>query len=292
MADHKRDLVYGLHAVRAVIDRAPERLLELWMAEPRHDARARDLKERAQAAGLKVQQVGNESLAKLAGDVAHQGVVAAVRPLKPWDEEALMASVHAVPDTVLLVLDGVTDPHNLGACLRTADAAGARAVILPKDRSAGVDAVVRKVAAGAAEFVPVVAVTNLARALGRLKESGIWVVGTDGEAEQPLYAADLNRPLALVLGAEGEGMRRLTRDSCDFLVRIPMAGQVESLNVSVAAGIALFEAARQRTAAAVRRAPGRRVDRKRLKRVSFALFFAGPAGFTPCLTARNGRLIP
>jgi 23S rRNA (guanosine2251-2'-O)-methyltransferase len=234
VADHKRDLVYGLHAVRAVIDRAPERLLELWMAEPRQDARARDLKERALAAGLKVQMVGNESLAKLAGDVAHQGVVAAVRPLKPWDEETLIASLNAVPDPLLLVLDGVTDPHNLGACLRTADAAGARAVILPKDRSASVDAVARKVAAGAAEFVPVVPVTNLARALGRLKQNGIWVVGT-----------------------EGEGMRRLTRDSCDFLVRIPMAGQVESLNVSVAAGIALFEAGRQRSAAARASAPKR-----------------------------------
>jgi 23S rRNA (guanosine2251-2'-O)-methyltransferase len=261
VAEHKRDLVYGLHAVRAVIDRAPERLLELWMAEPRHDARARDLKERAQAAGLKVQLVGNESLAKLAGDVAHQGVVAAVRPLKPWDEETLVASLGTVPDPLLLVLDGVTDPHNLGACLRTADAAGVRAVILPKDRSASVDAVARKVAAGAAEFVPTVPVTNLARALSRLKENGIWVVGMDGEADQTLYAADLNRPLALVLGAEGFGLRRLTRDSCDFLVRIPMAGQVESLNVSVAAGIALFEAGRQRTAAASPRGAAR--DRPR-----------------------------
>jgi 23S rRNA (guanosine2251-2'-O)-methyltransferase len=250
VADHKRDLVYGLHAVRALIERAPERLLELWMAEPRQDARARDLKERAQAAGLKVQMVGNESLAKLAGDVSHQGVVAAVRSLKPWDEETLIASCQAVPDPLLLVLDGVTDPHNLGACLRTADAGGVRAVILPKDRSASVDGVARKVAAGAAEFIPVVPVTNLARALGRLKQNGIWVVGMDGEAKQPLYAADLNRPLALVLGAEGSGLRRLTRDSCDFLVRIPMAGQVESLNVSVAAGIALFEAGRQRAAGA------------------------------------------
>jgi 23S rRNA (guanosine2251-2'-O)-methyltransferase len=258
VAELKRDLVYGLHAVRAVIDRAPERLLELWMAEPRQDARARDLKERAQAAGLKVQMVGPQSLAKLAGDVAHQGVVAALRSLKPWDEDMLIASLNEVPDALLLVLDGVTDPHNLGACLRTADAAGARAVMLPKDRSAGVDAVARKVAAGAAEFVPVVPVTNLARALARLKQSGIWIVGTDGEAPQPLYAADLNRPLALVLGAEGEGMRRLTRDSCDFLVRIPMAGQVESLNVSVAAGIALFEAGRQRAAGPRGSLPGHR----------------------------------
>jgi len=257
VAEHKRDLVYGLHAVRAVIDRAPERLLELWMAEPRHDARARDLKERAEAAGLKVQRVGNESLAKLAGDVAHQGVVATVRPLKPWDEEALIASLSTLADPLLLVLDGVTDPHNLGACLRTADAAGVSAVILPKDRSASIDAVARKVAAGAAEFVPTVPVTNLARALSRLKKNGVWVAGLDGEADQTLYAADLNRPLALVLGAEGEGMRRLTRDSCDFLVRIPMSGQVESLNVSVAAGIALFEAGRQRTAAARVPAPGR-----------------------------------
>jgi 23S rRNA (guanosine2251-2'-O)-methyltransferase len=263
VADHKRDLVYGLHAIRAVIDRAPERVLELWMAEPRQDARARDLRERAQAAGLKVQTVGSDSLAKLAGDVVHQGAVAAIRPLRPWDEQGLVAAVTGIPNPLLLVLDGVTDPHNLGACLRTADAAGAAAVVLPKDRSAAVDSVARKVAAGAAEFVPVVTVTNLARALGRLKEAGIWVVGADGEAKQSLYDADLNRPLALVLGAEGEGLRRLTRDTCDFLVRIPVSGQVESLNVSVAAGIALFEAGRQRAAAAgpavrATASPGRR----------------------------------
>jgi 23S rRNA (guanosine2251-2'-O)-methyltransferase len=146
------------------------------------------------------------------------------------------------------VLDGVTDPHNLGACLRTADAAGAMAVVIPKDRSASVDGVVRKVAAGAAEFVPVVSVTNLARALDELKERDVWVVGTDREAPQSLYAADLNRSLALVMGAEGTGMRRLTRERCDFLVHIPMVGHLESLNVSVAAGVALFEACRQRLA--------------------------------------------
>ncbi|HLW23616.1 MAG TPA: 23S rRNA (guanosine(2251)-2'-O)-methyltransferase RlmB, partial [Steroidobacteraceae bacterium] len=154
----------------------------------------------------------------------------------------------APPLPLLLVLDGVTDPHNLGACLRAADAAGAFALVIPKDRAAAVDGVVRKVAAGAAEFLPVVSVTNLARTLSMLKELGVWIVGTDATASQTLYEADLRRSLALVLGAEGSGLRRLTRERCDFLVRIPMAGSVESLNVSVAAGIALFEAQRQRQA--------------------------------------------
>lgn len=248
MADSKRNFVYGLHAINAVLERAPERLLELWLAQPRDDARSRELRERAQTAGVHVQSVGAEALAKLVGDVAHQGAVAAVRPLKAWDEHDLLESLNqAAEDAFLLILDGVTDPHNLGACLRTADAAGVHAVLIPKDRAATVDGVVRKVAAGAAEFVPVASVTNVARTIDLLKERGIWVVGTDGEAPQTLYAADLKRPLALVLGAEGAGMRRLTRERCDFLVRIPMAGQVESLNVSVAAGVALFEARRQRS---------------------------------------------
>ena len=247
MADSKRNLVYGLHAVSAVLERSPERLLELWIAQPRDDARTRGLRERAEKAGVRVQSASGESLAKLVGDVVHQGAVAAVRPLKGWDEHDLIQALsQTAGDPLLLILDGVTDPHNLGACLRTADAAGAHAVLIPRDRAATVDGVVRKVAAGAAEFVPVASVTNLARTIDMLKERGIWVVGTDGEALQTLYAADLKRPLALVLGAEGVGMRRLTRERCDFLVRIPMAGQVESLNVSVAAGIALFEARRQR----------------------------------------------
>lgn len=251
MADSKRNFVYGLHAVNAVLERAPERLLELWIAQPRDDARARDLRDRAQALGLRIQSVSVESLSKLVGDAAHQGAVAAVRPLKAWDEHDLIEALSgSAEEPLLLVLDGVTDPHNLGACLRTADAAGAHAVLIPKDRAAVVDGVVRKVAAGAAEFVPVASVTNLARTLDMLKERGIWVVGTAGEAPKTLYAADLNRPLALVLGAEGSGMRRLTRERCDFLVRIPMAGHVESLNVSVAAGVALFEARRQRDAPA------------------------------------------
>lgn len=246
MAEHKRNFVYGLHAVSAVIERAPERLLELWALESRDDGRLRELRARAQAVGIRVQAASSDSLARLVGDVAHQGAVAAVRPLRAWDESDLLESLSQIERPLLLVLDGVTDPHNLGACLRTADAAGAHAVIIPKDRSATVDAVVRKVAAGAAEFVPVTSVTNLARALDALKERGVWIVGTEGAAEQTLYAADLNRSLALILGAEGTGMRRLTRERCDFAVRIPMAGQVESLNVSVAAGVALFEARRQR----------------------------------------------
>ncbi len=251
MGGPARHLVYGLHAVDAVIERAPLRLLELWVAAPRDDARVRRLKERAAAAGVRAQPVAAEALARLVGAVAHQGVVAAVRPQPPWSEEDLIEHVEGASHApLLLVLDGVTDPHNLGACLRTADAAGVDALVLPRDRSASVDAAARKVAAGAAESVPVATVTNLARALDALKARGVWIAGTDGEASASLYQTDLNRPLALVLGAEGAGLRRLTREHCDFLVRIPMAGAVESLNVSVAAGVALFEAVRQRGAAA------------------------------------------
>src|ERR1700690_1768572 len=247
MADSKRNFVYGLHAVSAALERAPERVLELWIAGARDDARTRDLNERAARAGVHVHAASADALSKLVGDVVHQGAVAAMRPLKGWDEHDLTEGLNQLTvDPLLLILDGVTDPHNLGACLRTADAAGAHAVVIPKDRAATVDGVVRKVAAGAAEFIPVASVTNLARTLSMLKERGIWVVGTDSEAQQPLYAADLKRPLAMVLGAEGSGMRRLTRDSCDFLVRIPMAGHLQSLNVSVAAGVALFEVSRQR----------------------------------------------
>jgi len=247
VADSKRNFVYGLHAVSAALERAPERVLEMWVASPRDDARAQELRARAQTAGLHIHAASPDALTKLVGDVVHQGAVVAMRPLKPWDEHDLIEALeHSAKDPVLLVLDGVTDPHNLGACLRSADAAGALAVIIPKDRAATVDGVVRKVAAGAAEFVPVASVTNLARTLESLKTHGVWVVGTDGEAEKPIYAADFKRPLALVLGAEGSGMRRLTREKCDFLVRIPMAGHVQSLNVSVSAGIALFEVLRQR----------------------------------------------
>jgi 23S rRNA (guanosine2251-2'-O)-methyltransferase len=248
VADSKRNYVYGLHAVNAALERAPERVLELWIAQARHaEARVRELMERAQRAGVHIHAAAPDALLKLVGDVVHQGAVAAMRPLKGWDEHDLIGLLDGLKvDPLLLVLDGVTDPHNLGACLRTADAAGAHAVVIPKDRAATLDGVARKVAAGAAEFIPVVSVTNLARTLEALKQRGVWIVGTEGEAAQSLYSADFRRPLALVLGAEGSGMRRLTREKCDFLVRIPMAGHMESLNVSVAAGIALFEALRQR----------------------------------------------
>jgi 23S rRNA (guanosine2251-2'-O)-methyltransferase len=247
VADSKRNYVYGLHAVSAALERAPDRVLELWIAQPRDDGRTRELKDRAQTAGVHVHAATADALMKLVGDVVHQGAVAAMRPLKGWDDHELAGSLDRLSgDPLLLILDGVTDPHNLGACLRTAEAAGAHAVIIPKDRAASLDGVARKVAAGAAEFIPVASVTNLARTLGALKERGIWIVGTDGEAQKPLYEVDLKRPLGLVLGAEGSGMRRLTREKCDFLARIPMAGHMQSLNVSVAAGIALFEALRQR----------------------------------------------
>jgi 23S rRNA (guanosine2251-2'-O)-methyltransferase len=236
-----------LHAINAVLLRSPQRLLEIWLAQARDDARIRELRRNAEVAGVHLHAATVEALVKLVGNVNHQGAVAAVRPLKPWYESDLADAIPSMTgDALLLVLDGVTDPHNLGACLRTAEAAGVHAVITPKDRSAAVDGVVRKVAAGAADFVPVASVTNLARTLDLLKGAGIWVVGLDGEATQDLFSADLKRPLALVLGAEGTGMRRLTRERCDFVVRIPMIGQMESLNVSVAAGVALFEARRQR----------------------------------------------
>jgi 23S rRNA (guanosine2251-2'-O)-methyltransferase len=248
VADSKRNFVYGLHAVSAAIERAPERVLEMWLASPRDDVRARNLRAQAATAGLHIHDASAEALSKLVGDVVHQGAVVAMRPLKAWDEHDLTQALDgASQDPLVLVLDGITDPHNLGACLRSADAAGVLAVVIPKDRAASVDGVVRKVAAGGAEFVPVASVTNLARTLDSLKSHGLWVVGTDGEAEQPLFAADFKRPLAMVLGAEGSGMRRLTREKCDFLVRIPMVGHVQSLNVSVSAGIALFEVLRQRS---------------------------------------------
>ena len=238
--------VFGVHAVEALLRHHPKRVKQLWLAESRNDPRVKTLLELAAQARVPVGHKDRRELDEWAEGV-HQGVVAEVSPSQVWGEamlEELLDRREGTP--LLLVLDGVTDPHNLGACLRTADAAGALAVIVPKDKSATLNATVRKVACGAAEVIPRVAVTNLARTLEKLQQRGLWLVGTAGEAEQELYQQDLTGPIVLVMGAEGKGMRRLTRDLCDFLVRLPMAGSVSSLNVSVATGICLFEALRQR----------------------------------------------
>jgi 23S rRNA (guanosine2251-2'-O)-methyltransferase len=241
--------IYGVHAVEALLRHHPKRVKQVWLAEGRSDPRVQPLLELAAGARVAVGQCERREMDAWVEGV-HQGVVAEVSPSQVWGEamlEELLDRAEGPP--LLLVLDGVTDPHNLGACLRTADAAGALAVIVPKDKSATLNATVRKVACGAAEVIPLVAVTNLARSLEKLQQRGLWVVGTAGEAEQELYQQDLTGPTVLIMGAEGKGMRRLTREHCDFLVKLPMAGSVSSLNVSVAAGVCLFEALRQRKAA-------------------------------------------
>jgi len=220
----RSEIIYGVHAVRAMLERHADRILNVRLAQQRDDSRAHELLELAQLRGRPVQRVAMGTLRHELGDVAHQGVAAEITPL----------------------LDGVQDPHNLGACLRTADACGALAVIVPRDRAAQLTPAVRKVAAGAAETTPVVAVTNLVRTLKLLKEAGLWIVGADAAATAPARAVDLRGPLVLVLGAEGTGLRHLTRQNCDFLVSLPQRGAVESLNVSVAAAMLLYEALRQR----------------------------------------------
>jgi 23S rRNA (guanosine2251-2'-O)-methyltransferase len=238
-------IVYGFHAVTSRLRQDAAGVGEIYLEASRHDARARDLTKLAAERNVRLIAVDAQRLDGLTGNARHQGVAArvAVVPLL-HDLDAIIAA--AGKSALLLVLDGVQDPHNLGACLRVADAFGVHAVIAPKDRAVGITPVVSKVASGAAETVPYITVTNLARTLRELKEDGIWIVGTDDRAEPSLYEIRLDGPLAWVLGAEGEGMRRLTREHCDELVRIPMTGSVESLNVSVAAGICIAETTRQR----------------------------------------------
>jgi 23S rRNA (guanosine2251-2'-O)-methyltransferase len=241
--------VFGFHAVLASLRADPASVTEIYLDENRKDARAKDLVAAAERSGTTLLRVPTKRLDGFYGGGRHQGVVAMVAEKQARESlEDLLDSLKEPP--VLLVLDGVTDPHNLGACLRVADAAGAQAVIAPRDRAAGVSAVVSKIASGAAESVPYYMVTNLARTLDDLKERNIWIVGADERAEATLYEAELPAAIAWVLGAEGEGMRRLTRERCDLLVRIPMRGRVESLNVSVASGVCLFESLRRRTSAA------------------------------------------
>jgi len=240
------ETIYGLHAVRIMLERHPERVHALRIAERRDDPRVRAIEDLARRHERPVQRVDATALKQLLGDVVHQGIAAEITPLAPWGEDELLGALQSATAPLLLALDGVQDPHNLGACLRSADACGALAVVVPKDRAAQLTPTVRKVAAGAAETTPVVAVTNLVRTLRLLKEAGLWVVGADATAERAADAVDLKGPVVLVLGAEGAGLRHLTRQNCDFLARLPQLGAVESLNVSVAAGMLLYEAARQR----------------------------------------------
>jgi 23S rRNA (guanosine2251-2'-O)-methyltransferase len=240
-------VIFGLHAVRTLLQQRPERAALLLLQKGRDDARMQELVQLAQARSIKTEWRDQKELDRLSGSERHQGACLQIRSVGVLGEGALDDLLDgATTAPLLLVLDGVQDPHNLGACMRTADAAGVAAVIVPKDRAAGLSATVRKVASGAAESVPLIQVTNLARTLRWLKERDIWIVGTDDQAEHSLYGAKLTGPLAIVLGAEGTGLRRLTRESCDVLVSIPMRGIVESLNVSVATGVLLYEALRQR----------------------------------------------
>lgn len=248
MAKIKQELIYGTHAVQHALKHSAAEVLELWVQQgKKQSAELLRILELANKSAVPVQMVSRDTLTKHSGDARHQGVVLK-RKASGTNSRLTVDEIIAAADgnLLLLVLDGLQDPHNLGACLRTADAAGADAVIIPKDRSVPVNATVRKVASGAVENTPVITETNIARCLRRLQEAGIWVVGTDDQSAQTLYEVDLNRPLAIVMGSEGKGLRHNTRKQCDYLVALPMAGVVESLNVSVASGICLFEALRQR----------------------------------------------
>lgn len=248
MAENNTHYVYGLHAVQAILEREPEMVSKIWLENSRRDAKAKKLLQLAYDADIKPERVKGDVLNKLVGENAnHQGVVALSKEIPAGNEKTLKQIIDnlSIPP-FLLILDGVQDPHNLGACLRTADAAGVHAVIAPKDKATGLTSVVRKVACGAAETVPFIQVTNLARTIRDLQQAGVWMIGTSLDTEQDIYQADLTGPLALVLGAEGKGLRRLTAENCDALVKLPMLGTVQSLNVSVSAGVCLYEAVRQR----------------------------------------------
>lgn len=243
----EKTLVWGLHPVREALQQAPERVLELWVLGGRADDRMETVLALARAQGIACQPVRRETLDNMADGGVHQGVVARMAPAPALDEDDLELLLDRLQEPpLLLVLDGVQDPHNLGACLRSADAAGAHAVIIPRDRAATLTPAARKAAAGAAESVPLVRVVNLARCLRKLKSRGIWLAGADAEGA-PAFSADLSGPLALVLGAEGAGLRRLTGEHCDLLLSLPMRGRVESLNVSVAAGVLLYLAVAARS---------------------------------------------
>lgn len=239
--------IYGLNTVISVLEHSPQRVLSLGIDVSRKDDRVQQIRQLAREIGLSPQTMDSRGLEKHLGEVNHQGVMALVKPANALSEPALYEQIDSLKSApLLLCLDGVQDPHNLGACLRTADAAGVNAVIAPRDKACGLTATVSKVASGAAEVIPFYAVTNLARCLRELQSRNIWCIGLAGEAETSLYDIKLTGPLALVMGAEGKGLRRLTRETCDELAQLPMLGSVSSLNVSVTAGVALYEAVRQR----------------------------------------------
>ncbi|MCP1438509.1 23S rRNA (guanosine2251-2'-O)-methyltransferase [Erwinia persicina] len=240
------EIVFGLHAVQALLDSDPQRFQEVFILKGRDDRRLQPVVKALEAQGIVIQVASRQWLDSQVEGGVHQGIVARVKAGRQYQENDLPDLLEKLEKPFLLILDGVTDPHNLGACLRSADAAGVHAVIVPKDRSAQLNATAKKVASGAAENVPLIRVTNLARTMRMLQEANVWIVGTAGEADHTLYQSKMTGPMALVMGAEGEGMRRLTREHCDELISIPMAGSVSSLNVSVATGICLFEAVRQR----------------------------------------------
>jgi len=241
------EIVFGIHAVNNVLKRSPERIKELYVQQGRDDVRLQEIFSLAKENGIHVQVVKKHFLDENA-EGNHQGVAAKAKPVQVKNEHDLAKQLDKLGEPAfLLILDSITDPHNLGACLRTADAAGIHAVIAPKDKAVGINATVSKVACGAAETVPFYQVTNLARTMKDFQDRGIWLYGTAGEASESVYKTDLKGSIAIVMGAEGKGLRRLTRESCDHLINVPMAGDVSSLNVSVATGVCLFEAVRQRS---------------------------------------------
>jgi 23S rRNA (guanosine2251-2'-O)-methyltransferase len=244
----KTELSYGIHAVENILQTKPKSIARIWFMDGRVDKRLQKLQGLVRKLNIPSNIISRDGLDKmLKGGERHQGVIAEVTVQSMLGEDSLFNLIEKKDSPVfLLVIDGVQDPHNLGACLRSADAAGVDAVVIPKDKAVGLTPVVRKVACGAAESVPVVCVTNLARTLKQLQQEGVWLVGAAGEASETLYETDLKGNIAIVVGAEGDGMRRLTKEICDYLVKIPMAGIVSSLNVSVATGVMLFEAVRQR----------------------------------------------
>lgn len=241
-----QNYIYGFHAIESMLNVRPELIIEVFALKGREDARAENVLRILKEMGVVVHIVGKNEIENRVGDASHQGIIARCKSLSLFEEKHLPFLLENAAKPLILILDSIQDPHNLGACLRSANAFGVDIVIAPKDKSVGITPAVRKVASGAAEITPFIQVSNLARTMRWLQEQGVWIVGTDGEADLNLHQVDMQGPIAIVMGSEGEGMRTLTRKHCDYLAKIPMSGAVESLNVSVAAGICLYEVLRQR----------------------------------------------